>query len=46
MDRCVKLGIKIKIIAIQTGSLIMELKEWYGSLDKESLHNCISKKVE
>ena len=43
MDRCVKLG--IKIIAIQTGNLIMELKEWhvYAALRAvNDIHNLIS----
>ena len=45
MDRCVKLGIEIKITAIQTGNLIMELKEWHGSAALRAvndIHNLIS----
>jgi hypothetical protein len=43
MDRCVKLG--IKIIAIQIGNLIMELKKWYVSAILRAvndIHNLIS----
>jgi len=46
MDRYVKLGIIIKITtAIQTGNLIMELKEWHGSAALRAvnhIHNLIS----
>ena len=45
MDRCVKLGIEIKITAIQTGNLIMELKEWHVSAALRAvndIHNLIS----
>jgi len=41
----VKLGIEIKIIAIQTGNLIMELKEWHVSAALRAvngIHNLIS----
>jgi len=45
MDRCVKLGIEIKITAIQAGNLIMELKEWHVSAAFRAvndIHNRIS----
>jgi len=45
MDRCVKLRIEIKITAIQTGNLIMELKEWHGFAALRAvndIHNLIS----
>ena len=45
MDRCVKLGIEIKITAIQAGNLIMELKEWHVSAALRAvndIHNLIS----
>ena len=48
MDRCVKLGIEIKITAIQTGNLIMELKEWHVSAALRAvndIHNLISQQV-
>ena len=45
MDKCVKLGIEIKITAIQTGNLILELKEWHGFAVHKAvndIHNLIS----